>query len=65
MDKLNIPYRTAFKAASDAKTAAIYLRISAIHLANLQFIAFPVQSESADFTFSSTGHSGLSIGDHQ
>jgi hypothetical protein len=51
--------------ASDAKTAAIYMWISAIHLADLQFIAFPVQSESADFTFSSTGHSGLSIGDHQ
>jgi hypothetical protein len=51
--------------ASDAKTAAIYMRISAIHLADLQFSAFPVQSESADFTFSSTGHGGLSIGEHQ
>jgi hypothetical protein len=50
--------------ACAAKSAAIYLRICAIHLANLQFIAFPVQSKNADITFSSTGHSGLSIGEH-
>jgi hypothetical protein len=51
--------------ACAAKSAAIYLRICAIHLANLQFIAFPVLFEIADFTFSSTGHGGPSIGEHQ
>jgi hypothetical protein len=56
---------TLGRQACAANSAAIYLGISAIHPAHLHFIAFPVQYETADFTFSPTGHGGLSIGEHQ
>jgi hypothetical protein len=58
-------YWTADRTGSAAISTAIHLRIYATYLANLQFIAFAVQSETAEHTFSSTGHGGPAIGENQ